>query len=130
MKRKITKTRSKATMDLIPLIDVVFLLLIFFIVASEFKKHETALKLNLPTASIEQKNIDKKSINIEVSKDDFALNYKKITFEKMRQALKGFKKNSNLNIRIDKDVKYQRIVKLLDILQELGLVNISLVTKK
>jgi len=40
--------REQLSMDLTPLIDVVFLLLIFFLVTSVFKKDELALLLKLP----------------------------------------------------------------------------------
>ncbi|MGK0367028.1 MAG: biopolymer transport protein ExbD, partial [Thermoproteota archaeon] len=43
--------REALSFELTPLIDVVFLLLIFFLVTSVFKKEELALLLNLPKAS-------------------------------------------------------------------------------
>ena len=44
------KRREPLTPDLTPLIDVVFILLIFFIVSSVFKKEELALMLSLPVS--------------------------------------------------------------------------------
>ena len=44
------KRRETLGIDLTPVIDVVFILLIFFIVTSVFKKDELALMLDLPEA--------------------------------------------------------------------------------
>ncbi len=45
------KKHAVGTLSITPLIDVVFLLLIFFLVATRFAKEERALELELPTAS-------------------------------------------------------------------------------
>ncbi len=45
------KKHEVGTLSITPLIDVVFLLLIFFLVATRFAKEERALELELPTAS-------------------------------------------------------------------------------
>lgn len=117
-------------MDLTPLIDVVFLLLIFFIVASEFKKNETVLNLSLPNSASKQKVVEKKEIMLEVSKDEFAFNAKKQSLEELKVSLEKLKKDTPLTVKIDKEVKYERVVKLLDILNKLNLSNLLLVTKE
>lgn len=116
-------------MDLTPLIDVVFLLLIFFIVASEFKKNETVLNLTLPNSASEQKVVEKKEIMIEISKDELAFNAQKISFEELQTKLETMKKDAPLTVKIDKEVKYERVIKLLDILNKLNLNNLLLITK-
>ncbi len=117
-------------MDLTPLIDVVFLLLIFFIVASEFKKNETILNLSLPSSSSQEKLIEKKDIVLELTKEKLAYNSKKVSFIELKIQLAKIKKTIPLRIRIDKEVKYSRIVKLFDILNELNLSNLLLITKE
>lgn len=117
-------------MDLTPLIDVVFLLLIFFIVTSEFKKNESILNLSLPNSASTQKVLDKKDIQIEISKEEIAYKSEKITFEELKTKLTLVKKDSSITVKIDKEVKYERVVKLLDILNELQLSNLLLITKE
>jgi biopolymer transport protein ExbD len=51
MSVKINKGSALDMLNLTPLIDMVFLLLIFFLVASEFSEEERALLVNLPDAS-------------------------------------------------------------------------------
>ena len=59
------KKREILTPDITPLIDVVFILLIFFIVSSVFKKDELALVLNLPTSSAQEIELKQKELIIE-----------------------------------------------------------------
>ena len=98
------KKREILTPDITPLIDVVFILLIFFIVSSVFKKDELALVLNLPTSSAQEIELKEKEI------------------------IKIEDKERNIIFRIDKDVKYEKIIKVLEILQKGQLFNISLIT--
>lgn len=128
--RRLVKKRELISMDLTPLIDVVFLLLIFFIVTSEFKKNESILNLSLPNSASTQKVLDKKDIQIEISKEEVAYKSEKITFEKLKTKLTLVKKDSSITVKIDKEVKYERVVKLLDILNELQLSNLLLITKE
>jgi biopolymer transport protein ExbD len=53
------KRREALVPDMTPLIDVVFILLIFFIVTSVFKKEELALLLNLPDSQAQTLEVEK-----------------------------------------------------------------------
>ncbi len=125
------KRREHISPDLTPLIDVVFLILIFFMVSSTFKKEELALLLTLPDANSATQEIKKEDINIELGKDEVALKGKKISFEALDASFQDVTdKLKPINVRIDKDVTYQRVVKLLDLLNKHGLNNLALENKK
>jgi len=125
------KRREHIAPDLTPLIDVVFLILIFFMVSSTFKKEELALLLTLPDASNATEMIKKEEINIELTKEDIALKGENISFEALDTSFaKVTDKKKPINVRIDKDVTYQRITKLLDLLNKHGLNNLALENKK
>jgi len=125
------KKRESITPDLTPLIDVVFILLIFFIVSSVFKKEELALVLDLPSSQAQALEIKEKEIFIELSSDKLALFGKEISLEDFdKQLSKIDNKKRTIIVRIDKNVEYQRVVKILDTLQKYDLNNLSLVTKK
>ena len=128
--KPLIKKHETLTMDLTPIIDVVFLLLIFFIVASEFKKNETILNLTLPNSSSVQKVEETKALVIEISEKKLAFKAKELDFNELAQKLSAIKKTTALTIKIDQDVKYKKIVKLLDILNNLQLNNILLITKR
>lgn len=129
MKRR---SRELATPDITPLIDVVFLLLIFFMVSTVFKKDEVALLLNLPKMSHGETKAEQKSkMTIELSVDELAVNGKKVTIEETKPLFAGVKdKTTPIEVRIDKEVKYDRVVTLLDALKEFELTNLSLITDK
>jgi biopolymer transport protein ExbD len=124
-----SKHREALIPDITPLIDIVFILLIFFIVSSVFKKEELTLNLQLPNASAKELEIELKQINIELSSNTLAYLGKKITFEKFDLALAShLSKDKPVIVRIDKEVTYERVVKVLDILQKYSFDNLSLVT--
>ena len=123
------KHRESLTPDITPLIDIVFILLIFFIVSSVFKKEELALKLELPNASAKELEVELKQLTVELSVNHLAYLGKEISFEKFDFSLSQYpKKDKPVIVRIDKDVKYDRVVKVLDILQKYSFDNLSLVT--
>ncbi len=125
------KRREPLTLDLTPLIDVVFILIIFFIVSSSFKKEQYALNLSLPEGVNATKMVEKNRVSIELSDKDIAYNGEKIDFIKLQQKLELIKnKQDAITVKIDKTVPYQKVVELLDILQLNNLSNLSLITDK
>lgn len=124
------KKREILTPDITPLVDVVFILLIFFIVSSVFKKDELALVLNLPTSSAKEIELKQKEIIIELNVDKLAIYGKELTLDELHEKLIEIEdKTRNIIFRIDKEVKYEKVVKVLDIIQKNQLFNISLITE-
>ncbi len=123
--------RESLAMDLTPLIDMVFLLLVFFLVTSTFKKDELALLLKLPKTeqgSGSEKKLDQ--LTIELSDEAVAINGKKSTMDELPSTLSSTQKDTLVNLRVDGEVRYTRLVKVLDLLQANKLENISLITDK
>ncbi|MGB0238730.1 MAG: ExbD/TolR family protein [Cycloclasticus sp.] len=117
-------------LNLTPLIDVVFLLLIFFMVTTTFDR-ETQLKIELPQASGERK---KATETLEISvdmKNRFFINQKEVVnsgLETIKKALKqaaGERKNPPLLISADGQATHQSVVTVLDAAAQLGFVNIT-----
>jgi len=125
------KRREPLGLDLTPIIDVVFILLIFFIVTSVFKKEELALMLDLPSSDAQSIQIKEEQIFIELSENKLALKGIEISFSSLEDNLKEIKNKENAVIlRIDKKVPYERVVKILDLLQKYNLNNLALVTNE
>jgi biopolymer transport protein ExbD len=123
--------REPLAPDLTPLIDMVFLLLIFFLVTSVFKKDELALLLKLPQATQgqgDQKKMD--NLTIELSDTAVAINGKEASMEDLPTWFKKTEAKTLVNLRVDGGVRYERLVKVLDLLREHKLDNISLITEK
>jgi biopolymer transport protein ExbD len=125
------KHREFLAPDLTPLIDVVFLLLIFFLVSSVLKREDLAFLLNLPKSKYSVEVINPKNINIALNLDEIYIEDKKIDFENLDKNLYEIEnKNTLINVRIDEEVKYQRIIKIFDILKKNNFYNIALVSQK
>ncbi len=124
-----------------PLIDCIFLLLIFFLVATSFKtqeenKKQVELPVDLPssTASFNISSASETPIVLGVDIDgDFYWGTTKVSVGELREKLKDAKNATpNRRIRIDGDrlTAYQNIVHLLDICQFEGFTNIGVHTRK
>ena len=126
------KSRREAlTFELTPLIDVVFLLLIFFMVSSVFKKEELALLLTLPTSQTGESSAQQMDqLTIELSGEKVAVGGKSSSMDELPDILSKQNKKSLINLRVDGNVIYQRLVKVLDLLQKNKLENVSLITEK
>lgn len=123
------KKREILTPDITPLIDVVFILLIFFIVSSVFKKDELALVLNLPTSNAKEIELKQKEVIIELDREKLAIYGKESSIQNLEEEISKIKdKQRNIIFRIDKEVKYERVIEILDLLQKYELFNISLLT--
>ena len=126
------RTRESLTPDLTPLIDVVFLLLIFFMVSTVFKSNELALLLNLPNSDQKNKKASSKIIiNIELSVAQLALNGKVMSLVQLGEKLKQTtNKKTPVHFRVDQNVTYKKIVEILDLIKNNNLNNLSLITKQ
>ena len=125
------KRRESLGLDLTPIIDVVFILLIFYIVSSVFKKEELALILDLPSSSAKEMEVDKDQVFIELSSSKLAIKGIEVSFESLEDNLKAIEnKSKSVIVRIDKKVEYQRVIKVLDLLQKYDLTNLALITNE
>jgi len=124
------KKREKITPDLTPVIDIVFILLIFFMVTSVFKKEDVVLALNLPDLHAKAITSKIKPISIELSREKLAINGTLLEFEDLAEEFKKYNKDTKINIHIDKNVEYERVMRLFDILQLHNLNSFSLIANK
>ena len=116
--------------DMTPLIDCVFLLLVFFLVTSVFKQDESVLKLILPETQTETKRDTPEGLYIELSETELAFNGQRGTPDELREkAATVQNKKSPVAIKIDKGTTYERIAVILDILQVQKLYNIQLINE-
>ncbi len=121
--------------NLTPLIDVVFLLLIFFMVTTTFDKR-AEIKINLPTAdnSVAPQKINKLELVIDNQGRYYidgreVLNTKPETlFQAMKTVLDERNDTPPLVIYADANVNYQSVVTAMDIAGRLGLKKISMAT--
>jgi len=123
------KNVKRYGIDMTPLIDVVFLLLIFFMLT--FAIQGQGLTISLPQgAETEQKNAEKDLI-VKINQDNsLRLNDKHIMIDSLRDALeKLVQSRSNKLVIIDSGprVKYGLFAQVLDISREAGAENFSII---
>ena len=130
-----TKNKEELNLDITPLIDVVFLLLIFFMVSTTFK-HESEINIVLPTASNESVEIKENIIDIGLDMDGkIYINGKVLknsefeTIKKSLSIITANKKDLPIVISADANVKHQAVIHLLDVLRQLDLVKITFATQ-
>ena len=115
------KKSSEISLEVTPLIDIVFLLLIFFILNSQFEKL-TSMELNLPKVNSEQLDeINGKNLVIEITAiEEIILNGQKlsdITFNSLNNYTKeNFSQFSSAVISADSNTKYKYLVTIMDVL--------------
>ncbi|MDH5433063.1 MAG: biopolymer transporter ExbD [Gammaproteobacteria bacterium] len=130
------KKRSDTAINLTPLIDVVFLLLIFFMVSTSFTR-ETQIKLELPTADVEKMESKPESIEISVDREGrFFVNGNALAnnqVETLKRALEPLVAENNsipVIISADANAAYQSVVKALDATSQMGISNLQMATQK
>ena len=118
--------------NILPMIDIIFVILSFFIISSLYLVRLETIPVNLPNA--ETANQEKKSV-IVITLD---LNDRIFVDEKLleiglikNEILSKIKntKNRKVIIRADKDIKYGKVISILDILRKLDGIKIGVSTE-
>ncbi|RLA92705.1 MAG: biopolymer transporter ExbD [Deltaproteobacteria bacterium] len=124
--------QRQARIEMVPLIDVVFLLLVFFIYAMLSMVVHRGIPINLPESK--SALIDKKDyVSLSITKEGKVyLDKMPVCLEELKTLLIQKKKN-NPNVKVfisgDKMVYYEKIITVLDIIRMSGLSKVSLETE-
>lgn len=128
MRRRIRKEIDEQTVDLTPMLDVVFIMLIFFIVTTSFVR-ETGIDVNRPSAATAEKK-SKGNILIAIRPNgEIWLDKRQIDIRAVRaniQRLKSKFPQSSVIIQSDKDSRTGTLVRVMDQIRLAGVKNISI----
>ena len=126
--------RPALLVDITPLIDVVFLLLIFFMVSTTFEK-QAKLKIALPEATTQAQLQEVQSVVIGIDamgryhiNDRQLVNSQKETLKLALQKTVGDNKEASLVLRADARTPHQAVVNAMDVAAQLGLTRLSIAT--
>lgn len=121
---------EKGMVDMTSLVNVFFLLLIFFVFTSSFI-FQPGIKVNLPKA-VTSEVIQQENIVIVITKDDKAyLNDREITQEEISSNLRLIaKKKASLLIKADSGASLGRIVEIWDMCRNEGVSQVNIATGK
>ena len=130
------KRRTSSSLELAPLLDVLFLLIIFFSVSSTFIR-ESRFDIELPeTGEVAEMSVSETSVGVYV--DSYGKlsvgtgigEKEPITSSRLREKLSRMmidQPETSVSIHGDKKVDYQSIISVMDICRESGIRSISIV---
>ncbi len=128
------RVRQEVEVNLTPLIDVVFLLLIFFMVSTTFTK-ETHLSIDLPEASSQSSRAADLQIEISITREgSFAINGVALINREQNTLRAAIEKVSEgdtaipLVITADSATPHQSVVTAMDVAGQLGFSHLSITT--
>jgi biopolymer transport protein ExbD len=130
------QTQVEDSVNLTPLIDVVFLLLIFFMVSTTFTK-ETHLSVDLPEANGEPALEPDQVVDILIAADgSYSINGRGLVNQKIDTLMTAIDKVSGgdnqwpMTITADAKTPHQSVVTAMDAAGQLGYVHLSITTRK
>ncbi len=123
-----------ASVELIPMIDVIFQLVVFFMVSSTFII-TPGIELQLPDSATAEPVVMSKIVITIVSPEEIYLNKEKETLTTAGEKLKelgeeGDQQKRSVIVQGDKSVSYSLMVRVLDLLRENGFTGINLRMKQ
>lgn len=117
--------------DIAPLIDMIFQLLIFFMLTSSFVMQPPGIKVKLPKA-VTSEVVKYENIEVVVSSENVVyLNGKVITMQELKTLFKQVaKKNQSILIKADRRASLGRVVEIWDMCRDLGITQINIATSQ
>jgi biopolymer transport protein ExbD len=122
----------KPRIEMLPLIDIVFLLLVFFIYAMLSMAVHRSLPVTLPFSATSETDTEL-NIVVTIQKNGFVfLDKQKLEVDELGVILSEKAKNINkqqplqVDLFADRDVSYQELYRVLDILRSSGIANVAL----
>ncbi len=130
-----TSRRDDLEINLAPMIDVVFLLLIFFMVTTSFNR-ESEIQVNLPEASAKPQEMKEEPIEISIDSSgrffvnrEVLINTQVATLKLALQKVAAGRTDVPLIISADAVTPHQAVVTAMDAARQVGLTQVSIATK-
>ena len=122
---KINKGRALDSLNMTPLIDVVFLLLIFFLIATRFAQDDRELPVQLPSAaSAVPMTMEPTELVVNVdAAGQYMVRGERMTLDRVESVLQKAVTDNPINqmvlIRSDRNVVFQAVVSVMDLCTKL-----------
>ncbi|HUT79207.1 MAG TPA: biopolymer transporter ExbD [Polyangia bacterium] len=116
-------------LEVTPLVDVVFLLLIFFLLTATYVKNPN-LDINLPKASLNQTANDKRDVTVAIKADgEIRYDNTEISLESLEGILRAQFAESQeavVVIRADEGTRHGRVVEVMDLAKRVGFAKLAI----
>ncbi len=132
MRRRYTEQEEEATIDLTPLMDIVFIMLIFFIVTTSFIK-EAGVDINRPSANTAERKERGNILVAITANDEIWIDKRRVDIRAVRaniERLKAENPEGSVVIQADKESKNGLLVQVMDQARMAGVSNISIAAVK
>ena len=120
----VNKTRRKPRIDMVPLIDVLMVLIIFFLVTMQFKDLR-ALNVKLPKIETAGSNLIKNELIISVSKNGlYAVDGQKVSIDKLQKIFSSaslLQKKPTVLVVADEESPLKHVTQVVDLCRKNGL---------
>ncbi|NOX92120.1 MAG: biopolymer transporter ExbD [Gammaproteobacteria bacterium] len=130
------KQKEVLDVNITPLIDVVFLLLIFFMVSTTFER-ESEIEIMLPQASTDKKVTDDFVMQVTVDVEGtYYVNNKRVintkldTLMKAMQEVAGDRKDPPIILSADAKTPHQSVITVMDAAARLGFIHLNFATTR
>lgn len=131
--REFRRGKNIINPDMTPLIDVVFQLLIFFMLVTTFSQY-TKFDMNLPKSSVEQIDSLEEGVELVIDREekfffkngDNSIEIPNDKFEIMLKELMNGRQEQTLIVSADKDLKYQVVIETMGKLKNIGIEKIEI----
>lgn len=130
--KSFTDREDSPQVDLTPLIDVVFILLIFFILSANFQK-ESTLNVDRPSASSSTLTPQSETLTVSVDRDkNIWFNGQTVNLSQLQFQIKAHiieKKTTNAIVNADRSLDTGTLISVIDTLRLSGLTNVAIATQ-
>jgi len=125
------RKRADFLVEMTPLVDVVFLMLIFFMVSTSFTV-SNSLKLELPTSKATAQDTQAKEVLISIdASGQLYVQEEAVADGDLRKRILNVSKgdpNMRVVLRADADTRHKRVVYVMDTIRELGMGKLAIAT--
>lgn len=133
MKVRSARIQSSPKLMIIPMIDIIFFLLVFFMMNTLDMIHQKTLPIDLPQAkSVQQADNLPLSVTIladgRISMEETIVSFDELSQNMIHRIHEN--KDSAVVLRADKIVEHGRVVEVMDILKEAGVKKLAIATEK
>ncbi len=131
MRRRKRRRENGIEIPVTPLIDIVFLLLIYFLLASHFVKQQT-LRVKLPESTVRGAAVKEEVLTVTITKEGrFLVNGKEVAQKELGQAVKEEAARTHArraHLEADREASVQLLVTAMDAVREAGLKEVMVKT--
>jgi len=124
------KRKPMASMNVIPFIDIMLVLLVMVLTTATFIR-QGIIPVDLPEAKSADKKSDNKEVTIYVTKtSEIFFDKERVDLNELKARLTKLSKEDTVVLRSDKESKFQDFVHVMDILKKLNHESLYIVTKE